>query len=338
MPELPEVETLKRGLEETILGKTISQVAICLPKIIALGPRTVSNLRKINQKTLARFRAAVKGKRIVGIRRRAKMLILDLAKKISLPRHREGLRERSNHEQYGQPLSSSPLIRREGNMVLLIHLKLTGQLIYAKKGERKVMKIFNAPNSRQAELPHQYTHATFIFTDGSRLFFNDLRQFGYLKLVQDNELEKVKELRGYGPEPLGRDFTADYFEKQAKRRSRLTIKQFLMDPKVVAGIGNIYSDEILFCAKIRPQRPVRSLSNRDFQAIYRCTLKVLKEAIRARGSSVGDFFQIDGSEGQFGRAHKVYQRFGQKCKVCGKIVEKVKLGGRTSSYCPKCQE
>ncbi len=222
-------------------------------------------------------------------------------------------------------------------MRLLVHLKMTGQLIYAKKDERKIVKIYNAENAPKAELPHKYTHVIFKFADGSKLYFNDLRQFGYLRLIRDEDRGKVKELNEYGPEPLSKKFKFEDFLAKAKRRKALTIKQFLMDSKVVAGIGNIYSDEILFCAKLRPNRRLRSLSKEEFKLIYRCAPQVLKKAIKAQGSSVGDFFKVDGSEGTFGRQHMVYQRYGSPCKVCGETIEKLKLGGRTSSYCPACQ-
>lgn len=303
MPELPEVETIKRGLQKRILNKKIVGVEVRLPKIVSIGPKVVSNIRKHSPQTARAFRKLLLGHKFVAARRRAKMLILDLS----------------------------------GPLTLLVHLKMTGQLIFAKKGERKIIKIFNSPNSATAELPSKYTHVIFTFVDGSKLYFNDLRQFGYLRLVRDEDIGEVRELKEYGPEPLSKNFTLDYLTQKAKTRQRLSVKQFLMEPKVVAGIGNIYSDEILYCAKIRPNRRVRSLSKPDFKAIFKCIPQVLKKAVKAQGSSVGDFFKIDGSEGRFGRQHLVYGRHGQPCKVCGETIEKIKLGGRTGSYCPVCQ-
>ncbi len=345
MPELPEVETLKRGLLKTILGKKIKDVEVRLPKVISLGPHTVSNIRLTNFKTAAEFRKLLRNQKIRSINRRAKMLIFDLSKESSLPRRGEGSRERSNQRKHLQPLFNSSLLPRrqagargEGNMVLLIHLKMTGQLIFAKKGERKKVKILNLPGSRVEELPHQYTHVIFHFNDGSRLYYNDLRQFGYLRLVLDKDLAQVRELLEYGPEPLAKDFSAVYLLSRAKRRPALTVKQFLMDPKVVAGIGNIYSDEILYWAGIRPHRRLRSLTPPDWRKIYSSTLGVLKKAIKAQGSSVGDFFTLDGSEGAFGKQHMVYGRYGETCYTCGEKIARIKLGGRTSSYCPVCQK
>ena len=220
----------------------------------------------------------------------------------------------------------------------MIHLKMTGQLIFAKKGEKKIAKILNLPNARHELLPHKHTHVIFKFTDGSRLYYNDMRQFGYLRLVRDGDLPQVRELAEYGPEPLDGRLTIDYLVKKSQTRPKLSIKQFLMDPKVVTGIGNIYSDEILYRAKIRPARPLRSLGKSDWKNIMRAIPKVLIEATRAGGSSVGDFFQVDGSEGRYGRVHMVYGRYGEYCKTCGERIEKVKLGGRTGSYCPHCQK
>jgi formamidopyrimidine-DNA glycosylase len=304
MPELPEVETLKRGLERTILGKTIRSVQVRLPKMVSIGPGVVSNIRSGGTKKLGLFQKLLKGQKIKSIKRRAKMFIIDLA----------------------------------GPYTLLAHLKMTGQLIFAASGERKQVKLFNTDSSARLSLPHKYTHVIFAFTDGSQLYFNDMRQFGYLRLVRDSDLPSVRELREYGPEPLGKDFTLQYLKTQAKRRPGISIKQFLMEPRVIAGIGNIYSDEILYYAKIRPNRRVRSLSIPDWQAIFRNIPKVLKEAIKRGGSSVGDFFQIDGQEGTFGKKHMVYGRYGEYCYVCGSEIEKIKLGGRTSSYCPVCQK
>lgn len=304
MPELPEVETIRRGLEKTIRNKKIKAVEIRLPKIVSVGAKTVSNIRKASGKTANLFRQLLTGHKFIKIRRRSKMLILDLS----------------------------------GPLTLLIHLKMTGQLIYAKKSERKAVKTFNTPNSRTLTLPHKYTHVIFTFADGSHLYFNDLRQFGYLRLVKDEDVKNVKELNTYGAEPLSIDFTLDYLRGKAKARPKLSIKQFLIEPKVISGIGNIYSDEILFCAKILPNRRVRSLSNPDFATIYKCVPMILRKALKAQGSSVGDFFKVDGSEGTFKRQHKVYQRAGEACYDCGEIIEKIKLGGRTASYCPVCQK
>ena len=274
------------------------------PKIISIGPKVVSNIRKTSKKVADTFRKLLVGHKVVSIKRRAKMLIIDLS----------------------------------GPLTILVHLKMTGQLIFTKKREQKSVKILNLPDARREVLPHAYTHVIFEFRDGTRLYYNDMRQFGYIRVVRDADLKDVRELAEYGPEPMSKDLTLDYLLAAARRRPGLSIKQFLMDQTVVAGIGNIYSDEILYWAKLRPMRRLRSLGKEDYQAIMTAIPKVLKQALRDGGSSVGDFFQVDGSEGTYGKKHMVYGRYGEHCKTCGERIEKVKLGGRTGSYCPNCQK
>lgn len=304
MPELPEVETIRRELRKKIVGRTIESVEVRLPKMVFVGPATVSNIRKGSSATVSKFRKSLTGKKVVSVKRRAKMLLLDLF----------------------------------GGGTVLIHLKMTGQLIFAAKGARKAVKLFNSPSARKLELPHKHTHAVFKFRDGSRLFFNDLRQFGYLRFVRSNELSKVAELKRCGPEPLSRDFTLAYWQAKLKSRPKTTIKQLLMDSQAVAGIGNIYSDEILYRARIRPTRKVSSLSRAESRVLFGCITEILLSALCHHGSSVGDYFRVDGSEGEYGRRHRVYARAGEKCKECRATIKSVKLGGRTSSFCPKCQK
>ncbi len=165
-----------------------------------------------------------------------------------------------------------------------------------------------------------------------------MRKFGYLKLVRDDELNQVKELKEYGPEPLDRKSTIGVFNSAAQKSLQRKIKEVLMDAKVVAGIGNIYSDEILFHAHVCPTRRVSSLTDKELSTVYKWIKPVLTKGIQAKGSSVGDFVRTDGSWGQMGKFHFVYGRKGQKCKKCGTIITSVKIGGRTASYCPKCQK
>src|SRR3989344_5638491 len=267
-----------------------------------MGPRTVSNIRNAHPAKTKLFRKLLLGQKILSVKRRAKMLMIEVT----------------------------------GPLTILVHLKMTGQLIFAKKGERKIIKILNLPNARREVLPHKHTHVIFRFSNGSRLYYNDMRQFGYLRLVTDKELPAVRELVEYGPEHG--DLTLNYLLAKAKSRPKLAIKLFLMDPRIVAGIGHIYSDEILYWAKIRPARKLRSLSRGNMAAIFRAIPKVLRAALQAQGSSVGDFFKVDGTEGRYGRVHMVYGRYGERCRKCGSVILSVKLGGRTGSYCPLCQK
>jgi formamidopyrimidine-DNA glycosylase len=152
----------------------------------------------------------------------------------------------------------------------------------------------------------------------------------------------VKELNEFGPEPLNKNFTPFAFlsavKKVIRRKPKIAIKPLLMDSKFIAGIGNIYSDEILFRAKIAPTRQVKSLTPQEITAIYHAIQFILKKAIAAAGSSVGDFIRTDGSWGRMGKYHFVYGRAKERCKICGSVIKSVKFNGRTGSFCPKCQK
>lgn len=308
MPELPEVQTIVSELNHKLKNRTIKSVVVNAPKMISVGPHTVSNIRKADNNKVRSFEKLLIGHRVTSVKRRAKLLIFDFS----------------------------------GPFSMLVHLKMTGQFIFENKALRKKTggkyRMLNKLNAPFVELPGKHTHVIFYFTDGSILYFNDVRKFGYLKIVRDNELKSVKELNEYGPEPLDENFTRLALMTAVNKRRRSTIKQVLMDPKVVVGIGNIYSDEILFHAKVRPTRVVSSLSDKELAAIYKWIKPVLIKGIKAKGSSVGDFVRTDGTWGQMGKFHFVYGRKGQKCKKCGSIIEAVKLGGRTASFCPECQK
>jgi formamidopyrimidine-DNA glycosylase len=155
--------------------------------------------------------------------------------------------------------------------------------------------------------------------------------------VHDDEINRVRELSEFGPEPLDKKFTLPVLLKALGKAGNRKIKEALMDPKVVAGIGNIYSDEILFLSGVRPERRVASIKYQVLGKIFKNIKKVLIRAVKAKGSSVGDFIRTDGSWGQMGKYHFVYGREGQKCKKCGTIIQAVKLNGRTGSFCPQCQ-
>ena len=244
MPELPEVETIKRQLAEKIVGKRLN------------------------------------GKKIGGLRRRAKILIIDFT---------------------------------DGS-ALAIHLKLTGQLIFNGQPSRFTRKVFN-------------------FDDGLRLIFNDARKFGWWKIVKNTkEIEQ-----NLGPEALDLDIQA--FNGLLKKRLNAKIKPLLMDQKFIAGIGNIYSDEILFSSKIHPLRRVKSLSGSEIKTIFYNIKKILEAAIKYRGSSVEYYLDACGQRGDYAKHHKVYQKEGDPCsRKDGGIIQRIKIGGRSAHFCPVCQK
>lgn len=307
MPELPEVQTVVSELNRKLRGLTIVSVEVFRPKMISIGPSTVSNRRLADAGKVRQFQELLTGQKFVSVKRRAKLLIFDLS----------------------------------GPLSLLVHLKMTGQFIFENEKLRKKTggkyRLLNKLTAPLVPLPSKYTHVIFHFKDGSTLYYNDVRQFGYLKVVLDNEIDKVKELKTFGPEPLHSSFTLELFKERLKTRGKGKIKQVLLDPKVVAGIGNIYSDEILFHAKVLPDRSVSSLSELELKAIHTYIPLVLKEGIKHKGSSVGDFVRTDGAWGSMGKFHFVYGRKNQACKKCKTKIISIKLGGRTSSFCPSCQ-
>jgi formamidopyrimidine-DNA glycosylase len=310
MPELPEVETVVSELNRKLKNLTIKSAVVNAPKMVSNGPAVLSPKRRVKSYQVVKFIKLLKSKIFFSVERRAKLLIFNLS---------DGLK-------------------------LLVHLKMTGQFIFEDQKQREKTngqyRLLNKPTAPLVLLPSKHTHVIFYFTNGSVLYFNDIRKFGYLKLVRDEEMKDIKELKTYGPEPLDKKFTTLHFSVATEKCKvrKICIKQLLMDNTFVVGIGNIYSDEILFHAGVRPTRAVSSLSNKEVGAIYKWIKLVLVKAIQAKGSSVGDFVRTDGSWGEMGKFHFVYGRSGQKCKKCVSIIQRIKLGGRTASFCPKCQK
>jgi len=231
-----------------------------------------------------KFKEIIKGLEIKNISRRAKLLIIKLS----------------------------------GNWNLIIHLKITGQLIYNGQKEK-------------------YTHFVFYFTDGDKLLYNDLRQFGYLKLLKDEELKDLFRDDNIGPEPLEKDFILEVFKNLLSKKQRQKIKPLLMDQGFIAGIGNIYAQEICFYARVAPKRLAGSLKEKEIKDIYEGIKNILLSAIKYKGSSIDNYRDIYGKKGEYVSLLKVYQRKGEKCFRCGGKIEEIKLGGRGTSYCPKCQ-
>ncbi len=208
---------------------------------------------------------------------------------------------------------------------LLVHLKMSGRLIFRKKGE--VLK----------EQDTKWNHLIYYFSDGSRMFHNDLRQFGYVKAIKTDELAEFFEKEKLGPEPLDKNFTLDDFSAILAKRLKVKIKQFLMDQQNLAGIGNIYSDEILFFALVHPLKRVGELKPQEIKKIFDGIKKILSEAYKFRGSSDNDYLDAFGKKGNYVPHLKVYGREGQKCKKCGGIIQRLKIGGRSAHFCPVCQ-
>lgn len=287
MPELPEVETIRRGLRQKILNKKIKSVVLS-PKAIIRNQKDFFIKNSINNK-------------FINIDRVGKLLIFSFEK---------------------------------NNLVLLIHLKMTGQLIYRDKYSSVTAGGHNLPAASEV-LPGKFTRAVFNFSDNSSLFFNDMRRFGYLSIIKRNELGKVTEK--YGFEPLSDDFNLEDLKGIIKNKN-ISIKQFLLNQEMIAGIGNIYADEILYSARILPTRPAGRLNPGEIKKLYRSIKKILEKAIEAKGTTFKDYADSDGKKGNFSSFLKVYGRANKDCYGCAGQIKKIKLGGRGTYFCPSCQQ
>jgi len=207
-----------------------------------------------------------------------------------------------------------------------MHLKMSGRLIFRRKDEKL----------QPEDL--KWNHLIYYFSDGSQLFHNDLRQFGYVKSAKTDELADFFKKEKLGPEPLEKDFTLEKFSAILKNKPKAKIKQFLLDQQNLAGIGNIYSDEILFFARVHPLRKVKNFKPSEIKKIFEGIRKILIEAIRFGGSSVSDFLDALGKEGGYVPKLKVYSREGEKCSRCRAIIKRIKIGSRSSHFCPRCQK
>jgi formamidopyrimidine-DNA glycosylase len=287
MPELPEVETVRRGLSSLIIGKTIKS--------------ETHDTEKGFPNTEADVRSFLIGATIIDIRRRAKVLMIDLSTGYSL----------------------------------LIHLKMTGQLVFV--GDTR----FGAghPNDSLVNiLPDKSTRVTVQFTDGSALYFNDQRKFGWVRLLPTIEIPNIDFMQKVGPEPLAKEFTAKEFMQRFSRRSKTNIKAALLDQSVVAGVGNIYADESLWGAKLHPQRLVSSLSEQEFETLYNELRSVMNIAIEKGGSSNHTYVNAEGKKGSYMNFARVFRREGLACPRCGTTIEKMRVAGRGTHICPYCQQ
>lgn len=203
---------------------------------------------------------------------------------------------------------------------LIFHLKLTGRIIIVKKGSQ----------------PTKYTHVVFYF-DKFKIFFEDLRKFGYIKLLNEKEKDVFFKKLNLGPEILDKNFTLDEFKVLLQKKKKSKIKPLLMDQSFIAGVGNIYAQEACFYAKISPKRQIFHLSNQEIKKLYNGLKEILVMAIKKKGSSVDDYLDLYGKKGDFAPLLKVYGRQGKNCYRCQTEIKFEKINGRGTCFCPKCQ-
>lgn len=222
----------------------------------------------------------------------------------------------------------------QGKHFLLVHLKMTGQLIYAK-GKKIVAGGHSLTTTTQWSLPDKHTQISIHFADGGTLYFNDMRRFGYARILSAVDKEAI--VATYGIEPLTTQFTLENFSKVLTHRATV-LKALLLRQDVIAGIGNIYADEICHKAHVLPWRKTNSVSTSEIKALYAATKKIIALAIKERGTTFNNYVDSEGKAGNFVRFLKVYERDGEKCLTCKKgLILKKTVAGRGTHYCVKCQ-
>lgn len=288
MPELPEVETVKRGLERLIIGRKIRAVRVFD------SPKSFPN----SSADIERF---LIGSSIEAIRRRAKVLLIDLSTKYTL----------------------------------VTHLKMTGQVVFIST-ER-----FGAghPNdSLIGELPDRSSRVEVTFEDGSHLYFNDQRKFGWMKLYPTLEVPNIDFMKKVGPEPLEDSFTAGDFIVRLRRRNGTTIKAAILDQTVLAGVGNIYADESLWAAKIHPASRVKDVLDTQLAELLQEIKYVMNLSIEKGGSTDKNYVNAEGKRGSYIDFARVFRREGEECpRHPGVEIEKIRVAGRGTHICPVCQ-
>jgi len=317
MPELPEVETVVRGLSRHLIGQTIKDV-----EVRNKNSYKVTSLRSRPR----RGRQDVQGLKIVKISRRGKGIIINLTKDISL----------------------------------LIHLKMTGQLIYVPRTKKRSFdsaqddkvgarndKVkgwddgrmnFGHPTSDFTNtMPSSHTRVIFKLSKGT-LYFNDQRKFGWIKALPTGKISADSFIKKLGVEPFSKAFAPTLLWQATQRRKNSPIKAILMDQEIVAGMGNIYADEALFLAKIRPTRKGKDITQSEAKKLLSAIRKVLTLGIKHSGSSIGSYKTTTGAPGKMQNYLKVYDQTGKPCFRCKGKVERIKIAGRSAHFCPSCQK
>ncbi len=300
MPEIPEVQTTVNGLNKHVVGLTI--------KDVWTDYRSISHVGKDNIKDktfFANFRKRLLNKKISGASRRAKNVLVHLS----------------------------------DGATILIHMKMTGHIMYGKYvfDKKKKKDPWEAADKKSplADSFNQFIRLVFTLSDKKYLVLSDMRRFAKVTLIESGNLEESSHLKGLGPEPLTKKFTYNIFKESIFRRPTGRIKNVLMDQELIAGIGNIYSDEALFRANIHPESRVEKIPEKNLKLLYPAILVVLKKGLDFGGDSASDYRNLEGEKGRFQLEHLAYRRTGKACpkKGCrGKIVRKV-VGGRSAHFC-----
>lgn len=287
MPELPEVEVVRLGLEARLLQRHIEALEIYTPHITLPHPQS--------------WPQRLKGQTVEALERRAKYLILRLSQDC-----------------------------------LLIHLRMTGQMLMQEAQAEALVLPFTYYRRALLELPDKHTHLKLDFSGGLQLFFRDIRKFGRVELLTPSELNRHPGLLKLGVEPLGEAYTWKHFH--ALLKGSRPIKAFLLDQTQIAGLGNIYVDEALFAAGILPTRATESLKKAEAQRLFKAIPQILQQAIASGGTTLKDYLHPDGQGGEHKEDLQVYGRSKAPCLRCGERIEKMVVAQRGTHYCPQCQK
>ena len=288
MPELPEVEVVKRSLKKTISKLKIRKVII--------------NNSKLRYKVNKQYFKKILKKKIVSIRRRSKYLLFNF----------------------------------ESKLTMLVHLGMTGKFILMNKKKQKKITSFYYKLSNK---DNKHNHIIFLFNNNIKLIYNDVRRFGFIKIFSNFKEKNISHLKILGPEPLSNNFNFKYFINYILNKNK-SIKNCLMDQKFVAGLGNIYVNEVLFLSGINPLRNLKDINSKEVKKILINIKKILKRAIKEGGSSIKNFSDSKGNSGKFQKEFKIYGRKGDKCLSlkCSEVIKKVVICNRATFYCNSCQK
>jgi formamidopyrimidine-DNA glycosylase len=287
MPELPEVEVVKKSLERKLKNLTIKKVFINNNKL----------RYKIDKKELSK----IEGLKIISVKRRAKYLLINL----------------------------------DQNLTILAHLGMTGKFFILDKKKRHKTSFYYELKKKDSK----HDHLIFFLNKKFKLIYNDVRKFGFIKLFESRNIYECNHLKFLGPEPLSKNFNKEYINNYLLNK-KIKIKDLLMNQKFIAGLGNIYCNEILFLCKINPNKIVKKINKQESSKMVMFTKKILKKSILQGGSTISDFASTEGEIGTFQQTFNVYNREKSKCKTrkCVGVIKKISISGRSSFFCPRCQK
>jgi len=303
MPELPEVHTTVVELERLIVGKTLLNVWSGYDSPHYYGKEQVKDPAYFKK-----FKAQILGSTIIGTSR----------------------------------IGKNVLIHLDIGSTILVHMKMTGHLLFGNYSYNKKEKKWNAVGKGplKDDKWNGFIRMVFSFTDSTRLALSDLRKFAKVQLIKTDELHNHPELLDLGPDPLSETFTLSTFKERMRSRASGKIKQVLMDQNLIAGVGNIYSDEALWLAEIHPTTIVKKLNDAQLKKLFRAVQEILKKGIDFKGDSTSDYRTPSGTPGEFHHKHQVYRRTGEPCtrEGCTGTIERLVIGGRSAHFCNTCQK